>query len=113
GGAFNDLVRSVGLPQREMSDGMRDARIFVAEPQEMLGRAILRVLARQGLRQRVLNSSALDLRQAQRVERFFQQERPTHVFLAAGKKGGILANQRFPADLLLDNLRVATNVLET
>lgn len=88
----------------------KDSRIFVAEPQAMLGRAIVGALAREGLD--VLDSAQLDLTQPRLVEQFFRAERPTHVFLAAGKTGGILANQHFPADLLLDNLRVATNVLE-
>lgn len=91
---------------------MPEPRVFVAEPQGMLGRAIVRALARQGLQRCVLNTAALDLRQAEAVERFFRRERPTQVFLTAGKKGGIGANQRFPADLLLDNLRVATNVMD-
>ena len=96
-----------------MSGTMRtDSRIFVAEPDAMLGRAIVRALACKGLENCVLDNAEVDLIHAEQVEQFFKEERPTHVFLAAGKKGGILANQRFPADLLLNNLRVATNVLE-
>lgn len=89
----------------------KDSRIFVAERDGMLGRAIIGALARQGLQNCVLDTFDLDLTQAQHVERYFAVERPTHVFLAAGKKGGIRANQRFPADLLFDNLAVATHVM--
>lgn len=91
---------------------MQDARIFVAAPQAMLGRAIVRGLARAGFGPRVLDCADIDLRDRESVGQFFRQQRPTHVFLAAGKKGGIQANRRYPADLLLDNLRIAMNVLE-
>jgi GDP-L-fucose synthase len=88
------------------------ARVFVAEPEGMMGSAILRSLERHGIASQVLDSASLDLTDSTSVDRFFAELRPTHVFLAAGKKGGILANQRFPADLMLDNLRVLTNVIE-
>src|SRR5581483_10918100 len=90
----------------------QDARIFVAEPLALLGRAIVHALTRAGVGQRILDSAHLNLRDGQTVARFFRQQRPTHVYVAAGKQGGIQFNRRFPADLLLDNLRVATNVLE-
>lgn len=85
-----------------------DARVLVTEPDGMIGSAIVRALPREI---EVLDSGRLDLRDADEVKQFFKSERPTHVFLAAGKKGGILANQRFPADLMLDNLAVLPNVL--
>jgi GDP-L-fucose synthase len=88
------------------------ARILVTEPDGMIGGAIARALARRASeRFCLLDSSEVDLRDAVAVSRFFEEERPTHVFLAAGKKGGILANQRFPADLMLDNLAVLPNVI--
>lgn len=89
----------------------KDARIFVAEPEGMLGRSIVRALTHSGLERSVLESSDVDLTDPEAVEQFFRGEGPSHVFLAAGQKGGILYNQRFPADLLLNNLRVAINVL--
>lgn len=88
------------------------SRIIVAAPEQMIGAAIVRALQRAGLAPCLLHSEDLDLASVCAVERFFATHRPTHVFLEAGKKGGILANQKYPADLLLDNLRTATNVLE-
>lgn len=87
------------------------ARIFVAEPDELVGAAIVRALHTGGLGKSILASTGLDLARADSVDRFFSSEHPTHVFLEAGKKGGILANQRYPAELMLDNLLIATNVL--
>jgi GDP-L-fucose synthase len=88
-----------------------NTRVFVAEPTGMMGRAIVRALGRRGVEGQILDGGHLHLTDAAAVGRFFADERPTHVFLAAGKKGGILANQRFPADLMLNNLRVLTNVI--
>jgi GDP-L-fucose synthase len=87
-----------------------DARVLVTEPDGMMGRSIVKALTSSGCAG-IVDSAGLDLADPDAVERFFFNERPTHVFVAAGKKGGILANQRFPADLMFDNLHVVTNVL--
>jgi GDP-L-fucose synthase len=47
------------------------------------------------------------------VSDFFAQNKPEYVFLAAGKSGGISANQKYPADLMLDNLLVICNVIDS
>ena len=47
------------------------------------------------------------------VQRWFAEQRPTVVVLAAAKLGGIHANSAYPADFLLDNLKIQTNVIET
>lgn len=90
----------------------KEAKTFVAEPNAMLGRAIIRAIRCRDSNATILDSSQVDLACWSEVERFFATTRPTHVFVAAGKKGGIQANRRFPADLMLNNLRVATNVIE-
>ena len=56
--------------------------------------------------------SELDLTDKGAVDAFFGRERPGHVLLAAAKVGGILANDRFPADFLRDNLVIQTNVID-
>src|ERR1700684_2620625 len=91
----------------------KSSRVFVADSGGMTGQAIVRALARRGARDQILDSASLPLADAALVDRWFADRKPTHVFLAAGKKGGILANQRFPADLMLDNLRIAANVIES
>lgn len=78
----------------------------------MVGSAIVRVLRADGYNNLLLNSSKeLDLRNQQAVNRFFEQERPEYVFLAAAKVGGIKANNDFSADFLYDNLMIEANVI--
>ena len=87
-------------------------RIYVAGHNGMVGSAILRKLRSLGHDNFILKSSSeLDLRNSAAVEEFFQNEKPEIVYLAAAKVGGILANMRYPADYLFDNLAIASNVI--
>ncbi|MBD1193768.1 GDP-L-fucose synthase [Vulcanococcus sp. Clear-D1] len=89
-------------------------RIFVAGHRGMAGSAICRALERAGY-SRILTATReeLDLLDTSPVERWFSKHKPTVVVLAAAKVGGIHANNTYPADFLLDNLRIQTNVIET
>jgi GDP-L-fucose synthase len=89
----------------------REAPIFVAGAGTFLGDALVRALRARGFERRVGDAHEPDLREAASVDAFFAREAPRYVFLAAGRSGGIAANQREPADLMLDNLRVQTHVL--
>lgn len=90
----------------------KNAKIYVAGHRGMVGGAIVRALEADGYHNLVLRaSSALDLRCQADVEAFFAAERPDYVFLAAAKVGGILANSRYPADFLYDNLALELSVL--
>jgi GDP-L-fucose synthase len=87
--------------------------IYVAGHRGLVGSAICRTLRLQGFERLLLRSRAeLDLTDPFAVNRFFQQERPHHVFLAAAKVGGILANDLYPADFLRENLVIQTNVID-
>ena len=89
-------------------------RIFVAGHRGMAGSAIGRALQRAGYTNLLTAPRAeLDLREAQAVQRWFGEHQPTVVVLAAAKVGGIAANSAYPADFLLDNLKIQTNVIET
>jgi GDP-L-fucose synthase len=89
-------------------------RIFVAGHRGMAGSAICRALQRAGYNKLLTASRAeLDLEDGPAVERWFEQHQPTVVVLAAAKLGGIQANNSYPADFLLDNLKIQTNVIET
>ncbi len=89
-----------------------DARIYVAGHRGLAGSALVRALERAGCRNLVLRSHAeLDLADAAAVREFFARERPEHVFVAAAKVGGILANERYPADFIAENLAIELNVL--
>jgi GDP-L-fucose synthase len=92
----------------------KEARIYVAGGDTLIGAAIARALERQGYRNLVGRGMRTpDLTCAEEVDTLFAACRPQIVFLAAGKMGGIGANQRYPADLMLDNLRVQSNVIES
>ena len=91
----------------------RAAPIYVAGHQGMVGRALVRALTARGYMNLVVRSrTELDLRDQAAVRRFFAAERPTYVFLAAARVGGILANSREPASFLADNLAIALNVIQ-
>ena len=89
-------------------------RIFVAGHRGMAGGAICRALRQAGY-QHLLTAdrSELDLLDATAVQRWFVVHKPDVVVLAAAKVGGIHANKTYPADFLLDNLKIEINVIET
>ena len=89
-------------------------RIFVAGHRGMADSAICRALQRAGYSNLLTASRAeLDLEDGPAVQRSFAQHQPTVVVLAAAKVGGIQANNTDPADFLLDNIKIQTNVIET
>jgi len=88
-------------------------RIFVAGHRGLVGSAIRRELERQGYSNLLRKTrDELDLMNGLAVEKFFAEERPDYVFLAAAKVGGILANNTYPADFVRDNLEIQTNVID-
>ncbi|HSK19862.1 MAG TPA: GDP-L-fucose synthase [Longimicrobiales bacterium] len=93
---------------------MRPAdRVFVAGHAGLVGSAIVRRLESENFSQLLLRSRAeLDLTDAMAVRRFFDQERPAYVFLAAAKVGGIMANDTYPADFIRDNLAIELAVID-
>jgi len=89
-------------------------RIFVAGHRGMAGSAICRALQQAGYSQLLTADRAeLDLLDAAAVQRWFYEHKPTVVVLAAAKVGGIHANNSYPADFLLENLKIEINVIET
>ena len=78
----------------------------------MVGSAIARKLEKEGFQNIIKKSSKdLDLRNQLAVADFFEQEKPEYVFLAAAKVGGIIANNTYRADFLLENLQIQNNVI--
>jgi len=87
--------------------------VFVAGGETTIGRAIVRALERSGQREILAPSRAeLPLTDARVVDDFVATTQPRIVVVAAGRSGGIGLNRRLPAQLMLDNLLVATSVLE-
>jgi GDP-L-fucose synthase len=92
---------------------VQDSTIFVAGHRGLVGSAIVRRLRADGAQHLLLRDRAeLDLRSAVAVERFFAEQRPQQVYLAAAKVGGIEANRSQPAQFLRDNLQIQTNVID-
>jgi GDP-L-fucose synthase len=89
-----------------------DSRIFVAGHKGMVGSALIRSLERHGYSNLILRSKAeLDLTRQADVERFYEQEKPDHVFIAAAKVGGLMANKTYRADFITTNLQIQTNLI--
>ena len=80
----------------------------------MAGSAISRALDRAGYHQQLKPSRAeLDLLDILAVQKWFSEHQPNVIVLAAAKVGGILANNTYPADFVLENIKIQTNVIET
>ena len=92
----------------------KDAKIFVAGHRGMVGSAIVRELERQGYHNLVLRThKELDLTRQVAVEKFFEEEKPEYVFLAAAKVGGIMGNATAKADFMYDNMILEMNVIHS
>lgn len=90
-----------------------ESRIFVAGHHGLVGSAIARNLEQRGFTDLLVRSrTELDLRDFSRVRDFFFKEKPTLVFLAAAKVGGILANSTQPAEFIRENLAVQLSVID-
>ena len=90
----------------------KDSRIFVAGHRGLVGSAIVRLLEARGFRNVLKATSAeLDLTDQKQVSRWFGEQKPEHIFLAAAKVGGIAANDTFPAEFIQQNLAIEMNVI--
>lgn len=89
----------------------RQAKIFVAGHRGLVGSSLVRALGARGFSKLVLRThSELDLTEKPAVDRFFEEEHPEIVFMAAAKVGGIHANRTHAADFLRINLEIQNNL---
>jgi GDP-L-fucose synthase len=89
-------------------------RIYVAGSETVVGKALLRQLAASGYFNVIDTSSEEpDLTDRAKVDAYFGAMRPDYFFLAAGKSGGIGANQKYPADLMLNNLLIQCQIIRS
>ena len=94
---------------------MHEPKIYVAGHRGMVGSAIVRQLLAQGLAPSHIitrTHAELDLCNQLAVQQFFAAEKPTQVYLAAAKVGGIHANNTYPADFIYKNLMIQANVID-
>ncbi len=87
--------------------------IYVAGHRGMVGSAIMRALGARGMNPLVATRQELDLERQEPVERWFADNRPQVVIIAAAQVGGIHANKTFPRDFLYRNMMIAGNLIET
>lgn len=92
----------------------RKAKVYIAGHKGLVGSALLRRFEKEGFSNIVVRTSKeLNLINQADVEKFFEQEKPDYVLLAAAKVGGILANSTYPADFIYQNLMISTNVIHS
>lgn len=92
----------------------KNAKIYVAGHTGLVGSALVRELKKNGYNNILTRTHAeLDLTKQSEVENFFGKELPEYVFLAAAKVGGILANDKYSADFIKDNLVIETNIIDS
>lgn len=88
-------------------------KIYVAGHRGLVGSAIVRKLEAEGFENILTRThSELDLTRQADVEKFFEEEKPAYVILAAAKVGGIYANDTYPADFIMKNLQIECNVID-
>lgn len=90
----------------------RNERVYIAGHRGLVGSAIWRAFESAGFKQLIGRSRhELDLQDAAAVKKFYVQEKPAYVLIAAAKVGGILANSTYPAQFLYENLQIQNNLI--
>jgi GDP-L-fucose synthase len=91
----------------------KNDKIYIAGHSGLIGSALVRGLKRQGYSNLLLAShSELELTDSCVVDSFFEEHSPVYVLLAAGRVGGIVDNNSYPADFMTENLSIQLNVLK-
>lgn len=90
----------------------KNAKIYVAGHTGMVGSALIRKLTEKGYVNLVTRSrGTLDLLDQSAVTAFFEEVKPEYVFFAAGKTGGIYANNTYRADFIYENIMMQNNLI--
>lgn len=92
---------------------LKNKRVWVAGHRGMVGSALVRRLQSENCEILTATRQEVDLTRQDEVERWMEKAKPGVVFLPAAKVGGILANERYPAEFLYENLMIAANVIHT
>lgn len=91
----------------------KDKKLYIAGHNGLVGSALLREAKKRGYKNILSKSrSDLDLTERSEVFAFFEKNRPEYVFIAAAKVGGIVGNNNYPVEFLLENLRIQNNLIE-
>ena len=91
----------------------KNKKIYIAGHRGLVGSAIKRELERKGYTNLIYKThSELDLTDSKSVAEFFETEKPEWVIQAAAKVGGILGNNTYPVEFMLENLKIQNNIIE-
>lgn len=91
----------------------KNKKIYIAGHRGLVGSAIKRELERKGYTNLIYKThSELDLTDSKAVAEFFETEKPEWVIQAAAKVGGILGNNTYPVEFMLENLKIQNNIIE-
>lgn len=89
-----------------------DSKVYIAGHTGMVGSAIMRRLQKEGYNNLVTRDlEELDLINQAETEKFFEEEKPEYVFLAAARVGGIMANNTYRAQFIYENIQIQNNVI--
>lgn len=92
----------------------KNSKIYIAGHSGLVGSALIRELKKDGYTNIISKThTELDLTSQLSVAKFFQEEKPEYVFLAAAKVGGIVANNSYPASFIAENLMMETNIIDS
>ncbi len=90
----------------------KHSKIYLAGHRGLVGSAIHRKLLDKGYTNIITRTSKeLDLRDQKAVAEFFRQEQPEYVILAAAKVGGIMANNKYRAEFIYDNIQIQNTII--
>ena len=92
----------------------KNSKIFIAGHNGLVGSSIVRILKKKGFKNILIaNRSELDLTNQQKVLKFLKQHKPKFIFIAAAKVGGILANKKYKAEFIYENLSIQNNLIHS
>lgn len=105
-----NAIKSGNISKNNYMD--KNAKIFIAGHNGLVGSAIVRQLKANGFNNLLLRTrTELDLINQNDAENFFKNEKPEYIFLAAAKVGGIMANKTQKADFIYQNLQIQNNII--
>jgi GDP-L-fucose synthase len=91
----------------------KSTKIYVAGHKGMVGSSLFRELSSKGYYNLIgKTSKELDLRNQKSVNNFFEKEKPEIVINAAAKVGGILANNNYPYEFIMENMQIQNNLID-